>query len=365
MRSPWTLQHRSTSMPDSSQPNRGERGTNHVLGVVALLVVTTALIVAAIATTAIARSGDDERVPSAADHSKMKGLNPSARADAMRAAMTGDAVQAPGGPHDLDSLLFPPAASPPGSTLRVYNLTARDEQVEIADGITFNAWTYNGTVPGPVIRATEGERIRINFTNKASHAHTIHTHGIHPADQDGVFEIVEPGESYTYEYIATPYGVHPFHCHMTPLKKHISKGMYGTFIIDPPKPRPKAKELVMVMNGFDTDVDDENNIYTVNGKAFYYAKYPIKVKRGELVRIYLSNMTEFDAVNSLHLHGNFFTYYPVGRLESKLFTDVVTLGQGDRGIIETRFPYPGKFMFHAHQSEFADLGWMGFFEVKE
>ena len=97
---------------------------------------------------------------------------------------------------------------------------------------------------------------------------------------DGVFEIVEPGDSFTYEFPARPYGMHLYHCHATPLKKHIHKGLYGAFIIDPPEPRTPAQELVMVMNGYDTDGDGENNFYTVNGLAFYYAKYPIRVQRG-------------------------------------------------------------------------------------
>ena len=74
-----------------------------------------------------------------------------------------------------------------------------------------------------------------------------------------------------------PYGMQLYHCHATPLKKHIHKGLYGAFIIDPPEPRAPAQELVMVMNGYDTDGDGENNFYTVNGLAFYYAKYPIRV----------------------------------------------------------------------------------------
>ena len=103
---------------------------------------------------------------------------------------------------------------------------------------------------------------------------------------DGVFEIVEPGASYTYEFPARPYGMHLYHCHATPLKKHIAKGLYGAFIIDPLMPRPPAQELVMVLTGFDTDGDGENNFYGVNGPAFYYAKYPIRVRRSQTVRIY-------------------------------------------------------------------------------
>ena len=139
----------------------------------------------------------------------------------------------------------------------------------------FPAWTYNGTVPGPVIRATEDDLLRVHFANGGSHPHTIHFHGIHPANMDGVFEIVSPGETFTYEFPARPYGMHLYHCHATPLKKHIHKGLYGAFIIDPPEPRPPAQEIVMVMNAFDTDGDGENNFYAVNGPAFYYARYPI------------------------------------------------------------------------------------------
>ena len=72
--------------------------------------------------------------------------------------------------------------------------------------------------------------------------------------------------------------MHLYHCHATPLKKHIHKGLYGAFIIDPKEPRAPAQELVMVMNGYDTDGDGGNNFYTVNGRTFYYARYPITVE---------------------------------------------------------------------------------------
>jgi FtsP/CotA-like multicopper oxidase with cupredoxin domain len=282
------------------------------------------------------------------------------------AAMIGPGVPAPGGPRDQDAVTIPPPALPyePGR-VREYNLTAVDRRIEIAPGVFFEAWTYNGTVPGPIIRATEDDLLRVNFRNAGSHPHTIHFHGIHPGDMDGVFEIVNPGDSFTYEFPARPYGMQLYHCHASPLKKHIHKGLYGAFIIDPKEPRPPAQELVMVMNGYDTDGDGENNFYTVNGRSFFYAKYPIKVKKGELVRIYLANLTEFDLINSLHLHGEFFRYYPTGSTDHFEYTDTVMLCQGERGIIEIEFHNTGVFMFHAHQSEFAELGWMGFFEVSD
>jgi FtsP/CotA-like multicopper oxidase with cupredoxin domain len=280
------------------------------------------------------------------------------------AAMIGAEVPAPGGPHDLDNLLRPPPAMPhrPGR-VREYTLAAHDVEIEIAKGITFPGWAYNGTIPGPVIRATEDDLLRVAFANGGSHPHTIHFHGIHPADMDGVFEIVNPGASFVYEFPARPYGMHLYHCHATPIKKHIHKGLYGAFIIDPPNPRPPAQELVMVLNGYDTDGDGENNFYTVNGLAFYYAKYPITVRRSQTVRIYIANLTEFDLINSFHLHGDFFRYYPTGSSDSFEYTDTIMLTQGQRGIIEIDFANTGTFMFHAHQSEFTELGWMGFFNV--
>ena len=90
------------------------------------------------------------------------------------------------------------------------------------------------------------------------------------------------------------------------------------------------------------------------------------MKRGELVRIYLVNILEFDQINSFHIHANFFHYFPTGTsLIPSEYTDTIVQAQGQRGILELEFPYPGKYMFHAHKTEFAELGWMGFFEVQD
>ncbi len=83
-----------------------------------------------------------------------------------------------------------------GTVLREFTLIASDDKVkEISPGVFYNVWTFNGTVPGPTIRATEGDLIRINFINNGSKFHTIHTHGIHKAEMDGVFESIAPGEN--------------------------------------------------------------------------------------------------------------------------------------------------------------------------
>jgi FtsP/CotA-like multicopper oxidase with cupredoxin domain len=255
---------------------------------------------------------------------------------------------------------------PNGQTLREYTIVAEDREIEVAPGVFYPAWTYNGQVPGPTIRCTEGDRVRIHFTNKGSHIHSIHFHGIHPANMDGAFEMIPPGERYTYEFDAEPFGLHLYHCHTVPIKRHIHKGLYGTFIIDPRQGRPPATELVMVMNAFDTNFDNENEVYAINTVAFHYQKNPIPVTLGELVRVYLVNITEFDLINSMHIHGNMFRLYRTGtNLTNYEWTDTVTMGQGERAVLEFSYKFPGQFMFHAHQSEFAELGWSGIFRVQE
>jgi len=263
---------------------------------------------------------------------------------------------------------------PDGRTLREWTIIAQDREIEVAPGITYPAWTYNGRVPGPTLRARQGERLRIRFVNGSDHPHTVHFHGIHPDFMDGMPGIgegrgggqIKTGDAFVYEFDAEPFGVHLYHCHAMPLAAHIAKGLYGAFIVDPAESREPADELVMVMNGFDTDFDGENDIYAVNSIPFHYVEHPIKVKRGELVRIYLVNLLEYDPINSFHIHANFFDYYPTGtRLEPTEYTDTIVQGQAQRGVLELRFPYAGHFMFHAHKTEFAELGWLGFFEVEE
>jgi FtsP/CotA-like multicopper oxidase with cupredoxin domain len=259
-----------------------------------------------------------------------------------------------------------------GRVLREWEIVAQDKEIEVAPGVRYEAWTYNGRVPGPTLRAREGERLRIRFVNGSVHPHTMHFHGIHPALMDGVPGIgerigagqIEPGEAFTYEFEAEPFGLHLYHCHVAPLASHISRGLYGAFVVDPKQGRPEADEMVMVMNGFDTNFDRSNEIYAVNTVGFHYMNEPIAVRRDELVRIYLVNVLEFDPINSFHVHANFFQHYPTGTsLEPSELTDTVIQGQGQRGILELKFPFDGDYMFHAHVSEFAELGWTGFFRV--
>jgi manganese oxidase len=313
-----------------------------------------------------------------------------------------------------------------GQTIREFTLIAEEDQnVTISNaGHYFDAWTFNGTVPGPTMRMTEGDLVRINVINSedSKFTHSLHMHSIHTAEMDGVATSISagtntqghahtvdtvntssqptgdvyesgmilPGKSFTYEFVAQPYGVYPYHCHVNPVADHINRGLYGMMIIDPKEPREQMTEMVMTMNGYDMDYDLEgtvappsmaeirgeeereeeeerdNEIYTVNGKAFDYMDNPVPLNAKEDYRIYLLNMVEFDLINSFHVHGDMISYIPGGtQYEATQVNDVIELGQANRGIIEFEYDNPGKYMFHAHVQEFTDLGWMGLFDVRD
>ncbi|WP_227378057.1 multicopper oxidase domain-containing protein [Haladaptatus halobius] len=311
-----------------------------------------------------------------------------------------------------------------GRTVREFEFTAVDTTVTIAPGIEFPAWAYNGQVPGPTIRAVEGDLIRVKFKNLGRHAHTIHPHlrNLNPR-MDGIPQngpgVLDTGESFTYEWTAQPAGCHFYHCHSLPLKEHIHRGLYGAIIVDPDPERVRqnpreyvdyhgpvtnelrtelveiaksrnheysendaVNEMVMVMNGFDTNFDGENEVYAANTRAFAYGvgqtdgngnwkhdetKRPIQLDKTQRHRVYLINAVEFDPINSFHSHSQFFDYYDHGTtlLPTAKMVDTIMQCQAQRGIIELDYSNhdSGLYMFHAHQSEFAELGWMSFFEV--
>ncbi len=252
-----------------------------------------------------------------------------------------------------------------GRKVREFRIRATNEVVTLNSAVSFNAWTYNSQLPGPTLRATVGDRIRIIFQNQGGHSHSMHFHGIHPAASDGVLPVTN-GKQTIYEFDAEPYGVHLYHCHIEPVTRHISKGLYGMLIIDPPQPRPPADEMVLIMAGYDIDDDQANELYAFNGIPEYYIRHPIRIYQHQLVRLYVLNMIEFDVAVTFHLHANFFRVYPTGMtLKPTHETDVITMGTAERHILEFSYKYPGKYMFHPHQDMIAEHGCMGNFEVIE
>ncbi|HEY9844650.1 MAG TPA: multicopper oxidase domain-containing protein [Candidatus Caenarcaniphilales bacterium] len=250
-----------------------------------------------------------------------------------------------------------------GRTIREFHLEAATSTIQLNRAVSFVGWNLNHRIPGPTLRATQGDRVRVRFSNQAGHSHSLHFHGIHPATADGVHP-VRHGTTEIYEFDAEPFGVHLYHCHIAPVTRHIGKGMYGMFIVDPPQGRPPADELVLIMGGYDVNDDKQNELYAFNGLPDYYMDHPIPIQQDQLVRLYVLNMIELDPAISFHLHANFFQVYRTGMtLTPSETTDVITLGTAERHILEVSYRYPGQYMFHPHQDAIAERGCMGQFEV--
>lgn len=250
-----------------------------------------------------------------------------------------------------------------GRSVREFRIEARTSTLQLNPALSFVSWNFNGRVPGPALRVQEGERVRVLFVNRGGHAHSMHFHGIHSGAMDGVRPI-RNGAATIYEFDAEPFGVHLYHCHVSPVARHVSRGLYGLFIIDPPGGRPAADEMAMVMGGFDLDDDGRNDIYAINGVPNYYLQHPIAVYQNQPVRLYLLNMIEWEAAVTFHLHANFFRLIRSGRsLEPSEEADVVTMGTAERHILEFSYGLPGQYMFHPHQDAIAENGCMGQFLV--
>jgi nitrite reductase (NO-forming) len=257
----------------------------------------------------------------------------------------------------LDDVTFPP---PPRRGDQEIEIDVVEQHIEIGAGVQFHAWTFGGTVPGPIIRATAGDLLRIRLRNLTDHPHNLHFHGAHTPEMDG-WEPIPPGSEFTYEIEAGPSGLHPYHCHVAPLAEHISRGLYGMLIVDPPEWRPEAQEVALLLSGFEVE-GERNRLMAWNGVAGYYHRYPIKVVAGEPVRAYVVNMTEYEPVGSFHLHAETFDVYPAGMGAEPAFrTDTITMGQAERAVLEFTLPSVGRYMFHPHQHHLADRGAMGWF----
>ena len=251
-----------------------------------------------------------------------------------------------------------------------FTLIAQNAQLDMdsrAPGKGVSVWTYNGTVPGPTIRVTEGDLVTIRFINNASMAHTIHFHGDHADVNDGVTPLILPGQTYNYNFTAEPRGLLLYHCHMMPTSQHIRMGMYGAIIVDPKEKQnqlPPAREFLLVMSEYDpSDVNNtsprfEPAYYLINGYSNGYMDHPLKANYSETVRFYVINIG-VTIPYSFHLHSATFKAYPSGlTANTPINAQSWSIGPGDAAIIDAKWKYPGMYLFHSHgiQEEHGNMG---------
>lgn len=266
-----------------------------------------------------------------------------------------------------------------------FTLNAEPILWEYAEGKTITAWGYNGQVPGPAIRVTEGDKVRVKFTNNLPKATTMHWHGIDvPYTQDGVPGVsqypIQPGDSYTYEFTATPAGTRFYHTHGSSHAdeaQQMDMGLSGAFIIEPTDFQKPDQDITLVLDEWQTgspdgeihnmammDMNHEGghmmnyNLFTINGRAFPDTE-AINVKAGERVRIRLINAGS-STTHPFHLHGQSFKVVAVDGNAvpevAQLTRDMVTVAPGERYDIELVANNPGAWVFHCHELHHADGG---------
>jgi FtsP/CotA-like multicopper oxidase with cupredoxin domain len=234
---------------------------------------------------------------------------------------------------------------------KVFILTAKPVRWTIGKSIAAIAWTYNGTVPGPLIRVTEGDRVRVVLRNDLPEPTTVHWHGLQMAfNMDGVPGVaqpaIKPGETFTYEFVAGQAGTFWYHS-QTDNDLQVSIGLFAPLIVDPKaptEPNPDVDRVIMLnewrvvgdvtvpampMTGMDA------NFFTVNGK-FYPDTESIDVKRGQRVRLRLLDAGQ--SSHALHLHGASLKIvatdgYTVPEA-ARLTKDTVTVAPGESDDVE-------------------------------
>lgn len=242
--------------------------------------------------------------------------------------------------------LQPLAYEMDGAT-KVFRLTAEKIRWETKEGVIVDAMAYNRMVPGPVIRVTEGDRVRIVVTNAMDEPHTTHWHGLFvPNNMDGVPGISQdpilPGESFTYEFTAAPHGTRLYHSHFNAMTQE-SSGLYGMFVIEeknPPAERRADREEIMLLS-------DGPLGFIINGKEFPMIE-PIKMKMGERVRVRMANLGAM--YHPMHMHGGFMTViakdgFPV---PSPQKINTISIAPGETWDVILHPQFAGTWIWHCH-----------------
>ncbi|MDE2482858.1 MAG: multicopper oxidase domain-containing protein [bacterium] len=281
---------------------------------------------------------------------------------------------APTDPATLDRL--PPL--PRGHTVYV-RLALIDKVVEVAPGIKYRAWTFNGAVPGPVIHARVGDTVDVTLTNTASMGHSIDFHAA-LAPPNIAYQTIEPGKTLHFAWVATSPGAFLYHCGTPPVLAHISNGMYGAIIIDPAAGWGRAAQsFVFVQSEFypkrvaDSDEYEGDlekmlsgvaQVVDFNGDAFRYMMKPLHIAVGTPVRVFVidAGPSHFSA---FHIVGTLFERAYVDGNPANLLRGMQTLAipPGGGTVAEFTVHQAGKYPFVTHAFGDADAGALGIFDA--
>ncbi len=312
---------------------------------------------------------------------------------------------------DLDSQvqeaqqIMPPVAEAEEQKVREYTLVIEATDFEVSPTAVWHAWTFNGTIPAPTLRAQEGELLRVRVINNHNLTHSFHAHmGDYDPKHDGspintitgvgAGSMIPPGGEWTYEYNVNTSGTTFFHDHAASeglgIKDHILQGLYGSIIIerDPPKTYID-RDIVIVMSEIGHDVERKSKgpvpFYLMNGKGVpggekaleeifkekgidgvveqFNKTIPVHyAKVGETVQFHVINLGE--QIHSFHLHGNKM-YSSTNNRGAVIASQTIPLVQGTLETFIITPDKPAMWLFHCHVVGHADAGMIGLFIVEE
>lgn len=259
--------------------------------------------------------------------------------------------------------------------LRKFNMTIEEVDLKVAHGFTVKTWAFDGQVPGPLIHVKQGDTVEVTVDNNTTQPHTIHWHGTYQTgtwQMDGVpnisQEAIQPGDSFTYKFVADKPGTLWYHCHVNTAEHIDERGMWGPMIVDPTNPIPiektVTKDAILMFSSWYSSVAQDYgknglpnrlpDYFSVNGKSFPDDQ-PLRVKKGDVLRLRLIAPT---TPVSFHLHGHdMLVFEKDGRpLASPYYADTVPLQAGERYDVIVQMNNPGLWMAHDHNEEHTTAG---------
>jgi len=270
------------------------------------------------------------------------------------------------------------AEHPNGNVVDI-NLTATETVQEIAPGVTYHVWTFDGTAPGPVIRVHLGDTVHFTLTNASTIGmqHSIDFHAaMTPWDKN--YQPVDPGQTKTFDWVAMYPGVFMYHCGTPPVLQHIANGMYGAIIVEPDN-LPPAREYVLVASEFYPGAKPINGMYegdydamlaakptyvVFNGRADLFKDSPLVARPNELIRLWVLDAGP-TLTTAFHTIGAMFdSVYPDGNPANVLHgVQTYNIPPGGAAMFELRIPDPGLYPFVTHSFAYTGLGSVGLIKV--
>lgn len=300
------------------------------------------------------------------------------------------------GPYATGSAISMDAHVKPLSPERVkeVRLDTTHKIIDLAPGVKFSAWTFGDTVPGPVVRARVGDRIKFTMTNRSDapvpgvrvaaapmmHSMDFHSAMVSPQDK---YRSIAPGQTISFEFVANYPGVYMYHCGTPMVLEHIASGMYGMMIVEPEGGYPTKvdREYAIVQSEFYTRPDPEKRqvdgvplylldgdrvrakapTYTVfNGKYNRFVDNPLPAKPGERVRLFVLNVGPSNT-SSFHVVGTIFdrVWWEGNPDNQWRGAQTMLLGSSNAAIAEFMVPEKGSYVMVDHHFANASQGAVG------